>query len=46
VRRNARELRVNHLQTREAHLALRDQMHERVEEHRGDGGGDRDSESG
>jgi uncharacterized protein YbcI len=46
VRRNARELRVNHLQTREAHLALRDQMHERVEEHRGNGDGGGDSESG
>jgi uncharacterized protein YbcI len=31
VRRNARELRVSHLQTRETHLALRSQMHERVE---------------
>jgi uncharacterized protein YbcI len=28
VRRNARELRISHLQTREAHVALRDQMHE------------------
>lgn len=31
VRRNARELRISHLQTREAHLALRDKVHEQVE---------------